>query len=67
MMREEALNALREFHNDSLPENLTTKQVAKILNVTPRTVVNWRNKGKLPFHKIGGKVLYKKVDVRRLT
>ncbi|MDH6309431.1 excisionase family DNA binding protein [Dysgonomonas sp. PFB1-18] len=38
---------------------LTSKEVCKLLCISPRTLQEWRNTGKIPFIKIGEKVLYK--------
>jgi predicted DNA-binding transcriptional regulator AlpA len=34
---------------------LRDKDVAKILNASVRSVIDWRNAGKLPFLRIGGR------------
>ena len=44
---------------------LTTKDVLKILNMSPRTLQNWRSNGKIPYYKPEGtkKAYYKSSDV----
>jgi hypothetical protein len=46
---------------------LTREEVAEILQVKPRTLVAWGNRGvSLPFRRMGGKrVFYKLYDVER--
>ncbi|NDV79435.1 helix-turn-helix domain-containing protein [Dysgonomonas sp. 511] len=45
---------------------LTSKEVCKLLCISPRTLQEWRNTGKIPFIKIGGKVLYRRKDIESL-
>ena len=44
-MNQSAINALRQ-------KPLTTEELAEHLTVTPRTIQNWRDSGKLPFIRI---------------
>jgi len=46
-------------------EFLSRAEVAKILNVKPRTLTEWRIKGKLPAYKVGKKILYKEDDIKK--
>ena len=39
---------------------------AKRLGVCIRTLINWRNEGKVPYFKIGRRILYRPSDVDRL-
>lgn len=42
---------------------ITEAELAKILKVTQRTLAEYRNTGKLPYYKFGGRVLYKEKDI----
>lgn len=42
---------------------LTEAELARILKVTQRTLIEYRNTGKLPYYKFGGRVLYKEKDI----
>jgi excisionase family DNA binding protein len=42
---------------------LTGKDVCRMLHVSPRTLQEWRTKGKIPFLRLKGKILYKQSDV----
>lgn len=46
-------------------EWLGTSQVASLLDVTPRTLQNYRDNGLLPFSKVGSKIYYRRSDVER--
>ena len=58
-IREEASSA----GNDEL---LTSRQVAAHLAVTPRTLLQWRKAGILPFSQVGRRVLYRMRDIELL-
>ena len=53
---------------DELPEILTLKQAAEVLNCHPNTLRNWDNSGTLVAIRIGerGDRRYKKEDVLRV-
>ena len=42
---------------------LREAELAKILKVTQRTLIEYRNMGKLPYYKFGGRILYKEKDI----
>lgn len=42
---------------------LETKEVLEKLKISPATLYNWRNQGKIPFHKIGRRVYYKESQI----
>lgn len=44
---------------------LTSKQVATKLQVTPKTLKNWRDKGILSAHKVGRAVRYKESEINK--
>jgi excisionase family DNA binding protein len=45
---------------------LDTFEAAKILKVSTRTLQNYRDKGTLPFSKIGSKIYFKASDIENL-
>ncbi len=47
-------------------KQLTTKEIAKILKVTKLTIFNWRNAGKIPFYKVGGRYYYRLSEVMEM-
>lgn len=42
---------------------LTEDELAKVMKVTQRTLAEYRNRGKLPYYKFGGRILYKEKDI----
>lgn len=44
-------------------ELLTIKQAAALLDVCPQTVHDWKRRGLVPYHKMGGRTYLKKADV----
>lgn len=56
-------------NRNSLTDNnrfLTTKEVCRLLHISPLTLQAWRDTGKIPFVRIGGKVLYREVCIFNL-
>jgi len=59
------------FENHSLnsaskPQNeqpINTKELISFLDITEPTLIRWRKKGKIPFLKIGSRILYQKSAV----
>lgn len=53
--------------SDALSEWLTDREVAALLNISARTLPQWRHRGKfkddLPHYKIGRSVRYRRADV----
>ena len=45
---------------------LTGEEVCSLLRLSTRTLQEYRNLGKLPFYKIGGKILYKQSDIQTM-
>ncbi|WP_022823456.1 helix-turn-helix domain-containing protein [Hymenobacter norwichensis] len=45
------------------PELLTVREAADFLNVCPQTIHDWKRRGMLLYHKIGGRTYLKRVDV----
>lgn len=51
------------MENDMAADYMTTKQVAEVFHVTPRTISRWRELG-LPCAHIGRNNYYRAADVR---
>ncbi len=49
---------LNQFH-----EFITVKEVAKIIRLKPDTIYKKVGKNQMPFHKVGGKVLFEKNEL----
>lgn len=45
---------------------LTNKDVCKMLHISPRTLQDWRDTGKIRFIRIKGKILYRESEVLEL-
>lgn len=45
---------------------ITDSELARILKLTNRTLVEHRMSGLLPYYKLGGKILYKESDIINL-
>ena len=50
---------------DKQPEKwLDNQDILTLLNISDRTLQNWRSKGYIPFHRVGrGKIFYKESDL----
>lgn len=48
---------------EATEELLTIRQAAQLLDVCSHTVHEWKRKGLLPYHKLGGRTYLKKADV----
>lgn len=46
-----------------LPRIMDEAEVARLLQVTPRTLQRWREDGRLACHKLGKKALYTEDDL----
>jgi len=44
---------------------LTNKEVIRLLKISQRLLQTYRTEGKIPFYRIGGKVLYRASDIDR--
>lgn len=47
-------------------EILDQQGVLELLKISPRTLVTYRQSGKIPFTRIGGKIYYKKQEILEL-
>jgi excisionase family DNA binding protein len=45
---------------------ITDKKLSKLLNISRRTLQDYRTEGKIPYYLVGGKILYKESDIERL-
>ena len=60
---------LQQKRTVALPDGdflLREADVALYLQVAPRTVINWRQKGLLPCFKIGRSIRYRRADLDRV-
>jgi excisionase family DNA binding protein len=65
-------SAVKEAVKEQLPSMgnfkkdwLTTDEVMEMMNVSRRTVQNYRNEGKIPYSKDGRKILYPRQGIER--
>ncbi|MDB5003902.1 MAG: Helix-turn-helix protein [Mucilaginibacter sp.] len=42
---------------------VTAKVLSQFLSISQPTLIRWRKKGKIPYLKIGGRILYRKSEV----
>jgi len=42
---------------------LTLKETAEFLRLHPKTVERWAREGKIPFYRVGSRVLFQRSDV----
>ena len=40
-------------------ELLTTKEVISLLGISPSTLNNWKRDGKIPYHRLQGRIFFK--------
>lgn len=45
---------------------LTEQELSRALKITQRTLIEYRMNGKLPYYKIGGKILYREQDIMEI-
>ena len=45
---------------------MTDTELAEMLKLSKRTLLEYRNSGKIPYYQIGGKILYRECDIERL-
>jgi excisionase family DNA binding protein len=55
-------------NNQKKPEEqfLDNLALAKLLNISRRTLQSWRNEGKISFSQIGSKIFYRRSDLQKL-
>ncbi len=52
-----------EEEKQKYPDIMTTEQVANYLQISKKTIDNWRSEGIIPFIKLKGAVRYRKTDI----
>nr|WP_165027050.1 helix-turn-helix domain-containing protein [Dysgonomonas sp. ZJ279] len=45
---------------------MDSADVCHVLGISKRTLQTWRNKGKIPYSMLGGKVYFKESDINEL-
>lgn len=45
---------------------MTDTELAEKLKLNKRTLLEYRNTGKIPYYQIGGKILYRESDIESL-
>lgn len=45
---------------------LTDKEVAERLKISRRTLLEYRNNGRISFYQVGGKITYKESDIQKM-
>ena len=45
---------------------LTDTELSEMLKLTKRTLLEYRNCGKIPYYQFGGKILYQESDIEKL-
>lgn len=68
---DEMLNIIRQALKNRTPhlngeKYLTNKDVCQMLHISPRTLQDWRDMGKIPFIRIKGKILYPQSEILKL-
>ena len=65
---DELLNTIQQDLKNRTPQlngekYLTNREVCQLLRISPRTLQNWRDTGKIPFIRLKGKILYKESEI----
>ena len=62
------IDALKSGYTPSLNGErfLTDTELSEMLKLTKRTLLEYRNCGKIPYYQIGGKILYRENDIEKL-
>ena len=65
---ENAVSKLLENPNNSSSgeKYLTDRELSKLLNISRRTLQQYRTQGKIPYYMIGGKILYRESDIENI-
>ena len=50
----------------SLNRWMDNQEVCRQLNISPRTLQDYRNNGIIAYYQLGGKILYKESDIERM-
>lgn len=57
---------IRNTKQENTEAWLRTRDVCRMLKISPSTLQNLRNNGKIPFQKLNGVILYKNSDIDSL-
>lgn len=62
------INSYAETHKPAVSGGafLRNKEVCKLLQLSPRTLQEYRDKRLIPFYKLEGKILYKMADIQKM-
>lgn len=61
------INSYAETHKPAMcAPFLGNKDVCKLLQLSPRTLQEYRDKRLIPFYKLEGKILYKMADIHKM-
>ncbi|WP_073343372.1 helix-turn-helix domain-containing protein [Bacteroides congonensis] len=71
MVMDELLDTIGQALKNRTPhlngeKYLTNKDVCQMLHISPRTLQDWRDTGKIPFIRIKGKILYPQSEILKL-
>ncbi len=45
---------------------VSDKDLSELLKINRRTLIQYRQKGLLPYYRVGGKIIYRESDIRRI-
>lgn len=45
---------------------ISDRKLSELLNINRRSLVQYRQKGLLPYYRIGGKIIYRESDIRHV-
>ena len=61
------MDAICHRHGEkTMSEWMDNQDVCRMLNISPRTLQDYRDKGFIPYTQIAGKILYRLSDINRL-
>ena len=68
---DEILDSVEYSINNARPllngeKYMDNKEVCELLHISQRTLQDYRDKGKIAFYKLEGKILYKESDVEKM-
>ncbi len=63
IMEEQFLHRKPELNGESY---YTDEELAKKLKISRRSLQDYRNQGRIPYIKLGGKILYRSSDIEKL-
>ena len=60
------VDALKSSYSPSLNGERFLTELSEMLKLTKRTLLEYRNCGKIPYYQFGGKILYRESDIEKL-